>query len=112
MLIRHKVPKDRKPLPKEPRELSESEKNEEYIRNAYSKFDDNQLFDVNIYFISGTQIAFEHIDKDELFYLLVSKLNNECKGVIMFNDGGDVIDFTRVELIQVRLSSNGDNERK
>lgn len=109
MRIKHKVPKDHKPVPKSPGEASESEKNEEYIRNAYSKFDDNQLFDVTIYFISGTQITFEYIDKDKLFYLLVGKLNNECKGVIMFNDGGDVIDFTRVEFIKVKLSSGEAN---
>ena len=109
MRIRHKVPKDHKSVPKSPREASESKNNEEYIRKAYSKFDDNQLFDVDIYFISGTQVAFERIDKDKLFYLLVGKLNNECKGVIMFNDGGDVIDFTRVEFIKVKLSSGEAN---
>lgn len=67
---------------------------------------------MTIYFISGTQIVFEHINKDELFYLLVGKLNNDCKGAIMYDDGGDVIDLTRVEIIQLRLPSNGVNGGK
>lgn len=105
MRIRHKVPKDRKPLPKEPRELSESEKNEEYIRNAYSKFDDSQLFNLIIYFDSGLKIEYKNQNKETVLQMLLSKMKN-CNYQLTnkeAGDGGGIIDFTKVECIDATV---------
>lgn len=42
MRIRHKVPKDHKPVPKSPRD--DLDEDEQVLHDAYSKYDDSQLF--------------------------------------------------------------------
>lgn len=101
MRIRHKVPKDHKLVPKIPREASESEKNEEAIRDAFSKYDDNQSFNVVIYYTSGNSQSFSIKGKESIIQLLTAKMNQDNSKVIIFRNKVGVIDFSKVEYIEV-----------
>lgn len=100
-IIRHKVPKDHKPVPKSPRESSESEKNEKAIRDAFSNYDDNQPFNLVIYYTSGNSQSFSIKGKESIIQLLTAKMNQDSSKVIIIKDEIGVIDFSRVEYIGV-----------
>lgn len=101
MLIRHKVPKDHKPVPKSPREASELEKNEDTIRDVFSKYDDNQPFNLVIYYTSGNNQSFSIVGKESIIHLLVAKMDQDSNKVIIIKDEIGVIDFSRVEYIGI-----------
>lgn len=91
MRIRHKVPK----------EASESEMNEKAIRDAFSKYDDNQPFNLVIYYTSGNKQSFSIVGKESIIHLLAIKMDQDSSKVIIIKDEIGVIDFSRVEYIGV-----------
>lgn len=104
MLTRHciihcKVPKDPKPIFKDPI-IDENEKN---IRKSYDKFDDNQLFSITIYFTSGLKVAYDNQNKETVIDILYKKIDGHSSILIDKTglDSGALIDFTRVEYIDV-----------
>lgn len=101
MRIRHKVPKDHKSAPKIPREASESEMNEKVIRDAFSKYDDNQPFNLVLYYTSGNSQSFSIVGKESIIQLFTAKINQDNSKVIIIKDEIGVIDFSRVEYIGV-----------
>ena len=94
-----KVPKDHKPIFKSPR-IDENEKN---IRKSYDKFDDNQLFNITIYFTSGLKIFYDNQNKETVIDILHKKIDGYSSSLIDKTDldSGALIDFTRVEYIDV-----------
>lgn len=102
--IHHKVPKDPKPPFKSPR-IDENEKN---IRKSYDKFDDNQLFNITIYFTSGLKVAYDKQNKETVIDILYRKLDGCSSSLIDKTDLGisAIIDFTRVEYIDVTTVDN------
>ena len=103
MRIRHKVPKDRKPLPKEPRD--DLDEDEQVLHDAYSKYDNSQLFNLIIYFNSGLKIEYKNQTKETVLQMLLSKMKN-CNSRLTNNEagnGGGIIDFTKVECIDVTV---------
>lgn len=101
MRIRRKVPKDHKPVPKSPREASESEMNEKAIRDAFSNYDDNQPFNLVIYYISGNSQSFSITGKESIIQLIIAKMNQDNSKVIIIRNKVGVIDFSKVEYIEV-----------
>lgn len=100
MLTRHcKVPKDPKPIFKSPI-IDENEKN---IRKSYDKFDDNQLFNITIYFTSGLKVVYDNQNKETVIYILYKKIDGCSSSLIdkIDLDSGALIDFNRVEYIDV-----------
>lgn len=92
---------------KEPR----SDENEKAIRKSYSKFDDSELFNITLYFTSGLKVEYGKQSKETVIELLHRKMNNCSSGLIDKTDlvGGSLIDYTRVEYIDVKVVS-GDKE--
>lgn len=104
MFTRHrtihcKVPKDPKPIFKSPI-IDENEKN---IRKFYDKFDDNQLFNIIIYFISGLKVVYGNQNKETVIDILHKKIDGHSSSLIDKTDldSSALIDFTRVEYIDV-----------
>ena len=103
MRIRHKVPKDHKPIPKSPRD--DLDEDEQILHDAYSNYDDSQLFNLIIYFDSGLKIEYKNQNKETVLQMLVSKMKN-CNSRLTnkeAGDGGGIIDFTKVECIDVTI---------
>lgn len=110
MLIRHKVPKDRKPLPKIPRD--DLDEDEQVLHDAYSKYDDSQLFNLIIYFNSGLKIEYKNQNKETVLQMLLSKMKN-CNSRLTNNSAGNgcgIIDFTKVECIDVTAVGSGNSD--
>lgn len=106
MFTRHhtihcKVPKDPKPIFKSPI-IDENEKN---IRKSYDKFDDNQLFNITIYFTSGLKVAYDNQNKETVIDILYKKIDGHSSSLIDKTDldSGALIDFARVEYIDVTV---------
>lgn len=99
MRIRHKVPKDHKPVPKSPRD--DLDEDEQVLHDTYSKYDDSQLFNLIIYFNSGLKIEYKNQNKETILQMLLSKMKNCNSRLINKSTGGGIIDFTRVECIDV-----------
>ena len=103
MRIRHKVPKDHKPVPKSPRD--DLDEDEQVLHDAYSKYDDSQLFNLTIYFDSGLKIEYKNQNKETVLQTLLSKMKN-CNYQLTSKeagDGGGIIDFTKVECIDATV---------
>ena len=109
MRIRHKVPKDHKPVPKSPRD--DLDEDEQILHDAYSKYDDSQLFNLIIYFNNGLKIEYKNQNKETVLQMLLSKMKN-CNCQLTnkeAGDGGGIIDFTKVEYIDATVVG-GDKE--
>lgn len=91
MRIRHKVPK----------EASESEMHEKAIRDTFSNYDDKQPFDLVIYYTSGNSQSFSIKGKESIIQLLIAKMNQDNSKVIITRNKVGVIDFSKVEYIEV-----------
>lgn len=91
MRIRHKVPK----------EASESEMNEKAIRDTFSNYDDKQPFNLVIYYISGNSQSFSITGKESIIQLIIAKMNQDNSKVIIIRNKVGVIDFSKVEYIEV-----------
>lgn len=103
MRIRHKVPKDHKPVPKSPRD--DLDEDEQVLHDAYSKYDDSQLFNLIIYFDSGLKIEYKNQTKETVLQMLLSKMKN-CNSRLTKeagDGGGGIIDFTKVECIDATV---------
>lgn len=103
MRIRHKVPKDHKPVPKSPRD--DLDEDEQVLHDAYSKYDDSQLFNLIIYFDSGLKIEYKNQNKEMVLQMLLSKMKN-CNSRLInksSGNGGSIIDFTKVECIDATV---------
>jgi hypothetical protein len=103
MRIRHKVPKDHKPVSKSPRD--DLDEDEQVLHDAYSKYDDSQLFNLIIYFDSGLKIEYKNQTKEAVLQMLLSKMKN-CNSRLTnkeAGDGGGIIDFSKVECIDVTV---------
>ena len=75
------------------------------MHDAYSKYDDSQLFNLIIYFDSGLKIEYKNQTKETVLQTLLSKMKN-CNSRLTnkeAGDGGGIIDFTRVECIDVTV---------
>lgn len=99
-----KVPKDPKPPFKSPM-IDDNDKN---IHKSYDKFDDNQLFNITIYFTSGLKVAYDNQNKETVIDILCKKINGCSSSLIDKTDLGisAIIDFTRVEYIDVTTVDN------
>lgn len=102
--IHCKVPKDPKPIFKSPI-IDENEKN---IRKSYDKFDDNQLFNITIYFTSGLKVAYDNQNKETVIDILYKKIDGHSSSLIDKTDldSGALIDFNRVEYIDVTIADS------